>query len=79
MLYPIPLEVFMAKLNKAEKIVKRLIENRPLKVESTFEIHFYVFRQIVDMFQLESGYADVPDKNMPIEYQNAITKYAPET
>ena len=69
----------MAKLNKAEKTVKRLIENRPLRVETNCEIHFYVIEQIRDMFQLESGYADVPDKNMPIEYQNAITKYAPET
>ena len=66
------------KLNKAEKMVKRLIDDKPFRIDTQFELHFYVFRSIVDHLQLESGYADIPDKRMPIEYQNAIDRFAPE-
>jgi len=69
----------MAKLNKAEKFVINAIANAPLRINTPFELHFYAFRMVVDHLQLESGYADIPDKNMPIEYVNAIDKFAPDT
>ena len=69
----------MAKLNKAEKFVRNSIANAPLRIDTPFELHFYAYRQVIDHLQLESGYADIPDKNMPIEYANAIDKFAPDT
>lgn len=68
----------MAKLNKAEKFVKNAIANAPLRINNTpIDLHFYAYRQVIDHLQLESEYADIPDKNMPIEYANAIDKFAP--
>jgi hypothetical protein len=66
------------KLNKAEKFVKKSIANAPDSIKTTFEFHFYAFRMVVDHLQLESGYANIPCKNMPIEYALAIDKFAPE-
>lgn len=67
----------MAKLNKAEKFVINAIANAPLTINTPFEMHFYAYRKVVDHLQLESGYADIPDKRMPIEYTNAIDQFAP--
>ena len=69
----------MTKLNKAEKFVRNTIANAPLTINTPFELHFYAFRMTVDHLQLESGYADIPDKKMPIEYEEAINKFAPNT
>ena len=69
----------MAKLNKAEKFVINAIANAPLSINTPFELHFYTFRMVVDHLKLESGYADIPDKKMPIEYDSAINQFAPDT
>lgn len=68
----------MAKLNKAQKFVRNTIANAPLRIDTPFELHFYAFRIVVDYLQLESGYADIPDKKMPIEYELAINQFAPD-
>lgn len=69
----------LKRLNKADKFVKRLIDNAPFHVNSDFDMHYYVYRQCSIHLQLESGYADIPDKHMPIEYENAINQFSPLT
>jgi len=69
----------MAKLNKAEKFVINAIANVPLSINTPFELHFYAYRKVVDHLQLDSGFADIPDKKMPIEYESAINQFAPNT
>jgi len=65
-------------MNKAEKFVKRIADvyNVP-DDEGAFDVRYIAVKAISEKLNLDSGWADIPDKRIPPEYIAALNRFAP--